>query len=129
MFIISCDFHLRLKQIAMLDPTTSEIIKRRLEHENGEAKAFYAKHPDPARVGMEATCDAQWLKDCCKNIITNCGSETRRRSVPLWCASRRRTSAMPGIFSISWFESCPVHQRFCSPYQGKCIQASIHAAY
>ena len=62
MFIISCDFHLRLKQIAMLDPTTSEIIKRRLEHESGEAKTFYAKHPDPARVGMEATCDAQWFE-------------------------------------------------------------------
>ena len=31
------------------------------EHENGEAQKFYATLPSPARVGMEATCDAQWF--------------------------------------------------------------------
>ena len=46
----------------MLDSTTGEVIKRRLEHENGEAKTFYATLPSPARVGMEATCDAQWFE-------------------------------------------------------------------
>ena len=46
----------------MLDPTTGEVIKRRLEHENGEAKKFYATLPSPARVGMEATCDAPWFE-------------------------------------------------------------------
>jgi transposase len=45
----------------MLDPTTGEVIERRLEHENGEAKKFYATLPGPARVGMEATFDAQWF--------------------------------------------------------------------
>jgi transposase len=58
MLIIGCDFHSRFQQIAMLDPITGEVIERRLEHENGEAKTFYAALPSPARVGMEATCNA-----------------------------------------------------------------------
>jgi hypothetical protein len=62
MFIIGCDFHSRFQQIAMLDPTTGEVIERRLEHENGEAKKFYATLPSPARVGMEATMNAQWFE-------------------------------------------------------------------
>ena len=40
MLIIGCDFHSRFQQIAMLNPTTGEVIVRRLEHENGEAKMF-----------------------------------------------------------------------------------------
>jgi hypothetical protein len=51
MIIIGCDFHTRFQQIAMLDPTTGEIIERRLEHENGEAEKFDATLPSPARVG------------------------------------------------------------------------------
>ena len=62
MLIIGCDFHSRFQQIAMLDPATGEVIERRLEHENEEAKKFYATLPSPARVGMEATCDAQWFE-------------------------------------------------------------------
>ena len=62
MLIIGCDFHSRFQQIAMLDPTTGEVVERRLEHENGEAKMFYATLPSPARVGMEATCDAPWFE-------------------------------------------------------------------
>jgi transposase len=62
MFIIGCDFHSRFQQIAMLDPTTGEVIERRLEHENGETRKFYATLPSPARVGMEATFDAQWFE-------------------------------------------------------------------
>jgi hypothetical protein len=42
MFIMGCDPHARFQQIAMLDPQTGERIERRLEHENGEARAFYA---------------------------------------------------------------------------------------
>jgi hypothetical protein len=95
MFIIGCDFHSRFQQIVMLYPTTGEVIERPLEHENGEAKKFYATLPSPARVGMEATFDAQWFE----RIITNSGSEKRRRSVQPWCGSKRRTRAMPCIFS------------------------------
>jgi transposase len=62
MIIIGCDFHTRFQQIAMLDPKTGEMIERRLEHENGEAEKFYATLPGPARVGIEATINAQWFE-------------------------------------------------------------------
>ena len=62
MMIIGCDFHTRFQQIAMLDRETGEIVERRLEHESGEAQAFYAALPAPARVGMEATGYARWFE-------------------------------------------------------------------
>lgn len=62
MIIIGCDFHTRFQQIAMLDPTTGEIVERRLEHATSEAEKFYASLPGPARVGVEATIRAQWFK-------------------------------------------------------------------
>jgi hypothetical protein len=36
MLIIGCDFHPSFQQVAMLDPTTGELIERRLEHRGGE---------------------------------------------------------------------------------------------
>src|SRR3972149_5920201 len=62
MIIIGCDFHTRFQQIAMLETETGEIVERRVEHEGGEAQAFYAALPAPARVGMEATGDARWFE-------------------------------------------------------------------
>jgi transposase len=62
MLIIGCDFHTRFQQIAMLDTETGELIERRLEHRNGEAKKFYAELQKPVRVGMEATGYAQWFE-------------------------------------------------------------------
>ena len=62
MIIIGCDFHTRFQKIAMVDTEIGEITKRRLEHGNGEARAFYAALPGPARVGMEATMNAQWFE-------------------------------------------------------------------
>ena len=62
MIIIGCDFHTRFQQIAMLDPTTGELVERRLEYENGEAEKFYRTLPGPARVGIEATINAQWFE-------------------------------------------------------------------
>jgi transposase len=62
MLIIGCDFHSRFQQIAMLDTQTGEVIERRLEHESGEARTFYAALPTPARVGMEATGYAHWFE-------------------------------------------------------------------
>ena len=41
MMIIGCDLHTRYQQIAMLDTETGELVERRLEHESGEARAFY----------------------------------------------------------------------------------------
>src|SRR5258706_8440525 len=62
MMIIGCDFHPRYQQIAMMDTETGELVERRLEHENGEARAFYASLPKPVVVGMEATGYAQWFE-------------------------------------------------------------------
>jgi transposase len=62
MITIGCDFHTRIQQIAMLDPTTGEIIERCLEHENDDVERFYAALPGPARVGIEATINARWFE-------------------------------------------------------------------
>ena len=45
MLTIGCDFHTRFQQIAMVDTTTGEMIERRLEHENGEARSFTPHFP------------------------------------------------------------------------------------
>ena len=47
MKIVGCDLHTRYQQIAMLDTETGELIERRLEHANGEARAFYAELRPP----------------------------------------------------------------------------------
>ena len=54
--------HTRYQQIAMLDTVTGEVVTRRLEHENGEARAFCASLAKPALVGMEATGCTQWFE-------------------------------------------------------------------
>jgi len=54
MLIIGCDFHTRYQQIAMMDTDTGELVEQRLEHENGEAHAFYRSLSKPVRVGIEA---------------------------------------------------------------------------
>jgi transposase len=46
----------------MLDTETGEMVTRRLEHENGESQAFYAKLPKPALIGIEATGYTQWFE-------------------------------------------------------------------
>ena len=40
MLIIGCDFHTRFQQIAMMDCGTGEVIKRRLQHEDGETRGL-----------------------------------------------------------------------------------------
>lgn len=62
MLIVGCDFHTRYQQIAMRDRESGELVERQLEHGNGEARAFYAGLPKPARIGMEATGHAQWFE-------------------------------------------------------------------
>lgn len=62
MLIVGCDFHTRYQQIAMLDRESGELVEQQLEHGNGEARAFYAGLPKPARIGMEATGHAQWFE-------------------------------------------------------------------
>jgi hypothetical protein len=41
MKIVGRDLHTRYQEIAMLDDETGELIERRLERANGEAKEFY----------------------------------------------------------------------------------------
>ena len=62
MKIVGCDLHTRYQQIAMLDNETGELIERRLEHANGEAKEFYSKLTGPVRVGIEATGHTRWFE-------------------------------------------------------------------
>jgi len=46
----------------MLDEETGELVERRLEHANGEAKEFYTKLSGPVRVGIEATGHTRWFE-------------------------------------------------------------------
>jgi len=62
MKIVGCDLHTRYQQVAMLDSETGELIERRLEHANGEARAFYASLAGPVRVGIEATGHTRWFE-------------------------------------------------------------------
>ena len=62
MKIVGCDLHTRYQQIAMLEEETGELVERRLEHESGEARAFYAALSAPVRVGIEATGHTRWFE-------------------------------------------------------------------
>jgi len=62
MSIIGCDLHSRYQIIAGVGGGGGEVVTRRLEHENGEAKAFYAGLPRPSLIGIEATGYTQWFE-------------------------------------------------------------------
>ncbi len=79
MMIIGCDLHTRYQQIAMLDTETGELAERRLEHESGEARAFYSALQGRVRVGIEATGYTHWFE----NLLAGLGHE-------LWMEMRRR---------------------------------------
>jgi transposase len=69
--LIGCDYHPRFQMIAMLEMATGEVKVKRLEHENGEAKKFYASLPKGTRVGIEATGATQWFE----RLMAECGHE------------------------------------------------------
>ncbi|HKV96534.1 MAG TPA: IS110 family transposase [Gammaproteobacteria bacterium] len=62
MKIVGCDLHTRYQQVVMLDDETGELVERRLEHESGEARAFYSALTSPVRVGIEATGHTRWFE-------------------------------------------------------------------
>ena len=62
MSIIGCDLHSRYQVIAMVETETGEVTTRRLQHENGEARRFYAGLVKPSRIGIEATGYTQWFE-------------------------------------------------------------------
>jgi transposase len=71
MKIVGCDLHTRYQQVAMLDTETGELLERRLEHANGEARAFYAHLPGQVRVGIEATGHTR----CFERLLAQLGHE------------------------------------------------------
>jgi len=82
MNIIGCDLHTRYQVVAWIDQETGEIRTRRLEHESGEARAFYASWPRGARIGIEATFPALWFE----RLVAECGHE-------LWVGDAARIRA------------------------------------
>jgi transposase len=82
MKIIGCDLHTRYQQIAMLDDETGELMERRLEHANGEAKEFYTKLSGAVRVGIEATGHTRWFE----RLLAGLGQE-------LWIGDAARIRA------------------------------------
>ncbi|GAC1671111.1 MAG: IS110 family transposase [Candidatus Acidiferrum sp.] len=72
MLIIGCDFHTRFQQIAMAEDSTGELLlERRLDHESGEAHAFYRNLSGTVRVGIEATGPMHWFE----RLLTELGHE------------------------------------------------------
>jgi transposase len=85
MKIVGCDLHTRYQQIAMLDDETGELIERRLEHSNGEAKEFYTQLSGGVRVGIEATGHTRWFE----RLLGELGHE-------LWIGDAARIRAAAG---------------------------------
>jgi transposase len=72
MLIIGCDFHTRYQQIAMANDETGELLlERRLDHDSGEAHAFYRSLQGPVRIGIEATGPIHWFE----RLLTELGHE------------------------------------------------------
>src|SRR5579863_6445055 len=134
MLIIGCDFHTRYQQIAMMDEATGELIERRLQHENGEAAAFYRSLPGLVRVGIEATGPIHWFV----RLLTELGHE-------LWIGDSAKIRAsevrkqktderdarliLSARNSAGW--SCPIAWPILLPCRGRpaCLQQSVrHAA-
>jgi transposase len=61
MVLVGCDFHSRYQQTACVDTDTGDLVERWLEHENGEARAFYSSLPRPARIAVETTGNLHWF--------------------------------------------------------------------
>lgn len=80
MKIVGCDIHTRYRQIAMLDNETGELVERRLEHESGEARAFYTALSGPVRVGIAATGHTA-------GGPSNVGCPTHRAFCDVWVSS------------------------------------------
>jgi len=107
MSIIGCDLHTRYQVIAMLDTETGEVATRRLEHEGGEAKAFYAGLGKRALIGIEATGYTQWFErlvgDLGHELWVGDAAEIRARAV-----RRQKTDTRDAEHLLDLL----IHQRF-----------------
>src|SRR3974377_1313364 len=61
MLIVGCDFHPSWQQIAICDSETGDVNEHHLSQSDGEAERFYRELPAPARIGLEACGNSQWL--------------------------------------------------------------------
>ena len=68
MMIIGCDFHPSWQQVSWLDTETGETDEQKLEHAEGQAKAFYQQLAAPALIGMEATGNSQWFIELVEDL-------------------------------------------------------------
>jgi hypothetical protein len=98
MKIIGCDFHPSYQHIAMLDVATGEIVERRLEHEGGEVRSFYAGlRGERVLIGMEACGNSEWFEEMLAEAM-NYGWAMPRRSERRRYDSRRPIAAMPSMY-------------------------------
>jgi transposase len=87
MSIIGCDLHSRYQVIAGVNRDDGEVVTRRLEHENGEARAFYASLSQPSLIGIEATGYTQWFE----RMVADLGHELWVGDpAEIWARSVRR---------------------------------------
>src|SRR6516225_1101866 len=87
MSIIGCDLHSRYQVVAGVNTEDGEVVTRRLEHENGEAKAFYAGLAKPSLIGIEATGYTQWVE----RMLAGMGHELWMGDpAEIWARSVRR---------------------------------------
>ena len=73
-----------------MDTDSGELVERRLEHESGEARAFYSGLKGAVRVGIEATGHTAWFEAMLAELghelwMGRCGEDSRSR----WCASKK----------------------------------------
>ncbi len=102
MKIVGCDLHTRYQQVAMMDEETGELVERRLEHANGEARSFYAGSPAPVRVGVEASGYTRWFE----RLLAELGHELWIGDAAQIRASmvrRQKTDARDGSICCSWW--------------------------
>ncbi len=80
--LIGCDFHKKFQVIAMLETTTGEEPRKRLQHP-GQAQEFYRELPPGSIVGMETSCRARWFEQ----LLLGCKQE-------LWIGHAQKIRAM-----------------------------------
>ena len=112
MFIIGCDFHSRFQQIShALDPTTGEVINRRLEHaRTGEAKKFNAEplpESGPSRHGSYLRCSVvsrERTRIPSRTLDRRCGRDPCRHG-----AVKQKTDPRD---ALAHSRSCFLHEPF-----------------
>jgi hypothetical protein len=74
MKIVGCDLHTRYQQVAMVDKETGELIERRLEHESGEARAFYSDLAVPGAHFSRSLREVGWravrVGECIPDVLS-----------------------------------------------------------